>query len=83
MAEAHVNECLSREEEREESSSDSETYEEYTWCDETRVRATSMLTPQARASKTQQITMEPPNQGDIGRFHSAMEMYAYSHQLSL
>lgn len=35
--------------------SDSETsYEEYTWCNETRVRATSMLDPITRASKIPQ-----------------------------
>ena len=58
VARTHVNRCLGIEEEEEEDeggaggdSSGSETYEEYTWCNETRVRATSMLTAQARASK--------------------------------
>ena len=51
-ARAHVNECLGEEGREEEvGNSDSETYEEYTWCDVTRVRATSMMTPQARASE--------------------------------
>lgn len=48
VAEAHVTECLSRAA----RDSDSEDgYEEYTWCNVTRVRATSMLSPQARASE--------------------------------
>lgn len=33
------------------SSSDSEEYEEYTWCDVTRVRATSLLDAGTRASE--------------------------------
>ena len=44
-----MNECLGVEEEGQ--SSESESYEEYTWCNVTRVRATSMLTPEARASE--------------------------------
>ena len=31
--------------------SDSETYEEYTWCNRTRIRTTSLLSPQTRASE--------------------------------
>lgn len=31
--------------------SDSESYEEYTWCNTTRIRTTSMLSPQTRASR--------------------------------
>ena len=34
------------------SDSESETYEEYTWCNTTRIRTTSLLTPQTRASET-------------------------------
>ena len=49
LAHTHVNNCLGTG--GEEDSSDGETYEEYTWCNVTRVRATSMLSPEARASK--------------------------------
>ena len=31
--------------------SDSESYEEYTWCNTTRIRTTSLLSPQTRASE--------------------------------
>lgn len=51
VAEAHVDECLGSAVRESDASSDSEVYEEYTWCNVTRVRATSMLTPEARASK--------------------------------
>ncbi len=57
MAQAHVNECLgtsSREGEgrgRSSEEEEEESYEEYTWCNVTRVRATSMLTAEARASE--------------------------------
>ena len=51
-AEAHVDACLGEGGGAGgEDSSDSEVYEEYTWCNVTRVRATSMLTPEARASE--------------------------------
>lgn len=33
------------------SSGSEEEYEEYTWCNTTRIRATSLLSPQARASE--------------------------------
>ena len=63
-AQTHVNQCLGVEdageqEEEEEGSTDSETYEEYTWCNVTRVRATSMLSPEARASDTIHPTLHP------------------------
>ena len=35
--------------------SDSESYEEYTWCNTTRIRTTSLLSPQTRASETSYI----------------------------
>lgn len=49
-ASSHVASCLT---ERGESgdNSDEESYEEYTWCNVTRVRATSLLSPQARAGE--------------------------------
>lgn len=50
VAQTHVTECLRRAGEGDGGSSDSEEYEEYTWCNVTRVRATSMLSPQARAN---------------------------------
>ncbi len=33
------------------SDSEDETYEEYTWCNTTRIRTTSLLSPQTRASE--------------------------------
>ena len=50
VASAHVTECLERAGPGS-SDSEEEEYEEYTWCNMTRVRATSMLSPQARASE--------------------------------
>ena len=59
-AAAHVDVCLEQQQTRlrqeagaEEFDSDSsgEEYEEYTWCNQTRIRATSLLTPQTRASE--------------------------------
>jgi len=49
LAEAHVSECL-QVAARESDGSDDE-YEQYTWCNVTRVRTTSLLSPEARASK--------------------------------
>ncbi len=44
---SHVHECMGSE-----GGSDSDqSYEEYTWCNVTRVRATSMLDPTTRASR--------------------------------
>ena len=48
-ASAHVASCLH--DNGDSSDSEDVTYEEYTWCDVTRVRATSLLSPEARASK--------------------------------
>lgn len=58
---AHIDDCLrdqqhslAEEGEREgtaSSDSEDETYEEYTWCNTTRIRTTSLLSPQTRASK--------------------------------
>ena len=48
-ASLHVDSCLKDQEGSSEASSDDE-YEEYTWCNVTRVRATSMLSAEARAS---------------------------------
>lgn len=73
-AEAHVEECLSREGGGTEDSSDSETYEEYTWCDETRIRATSMLTPQARASKNPRGVLESPSHYSRSPFRSPLTL---------
>ena len=59
-AATHVDVCLEQQQARlgeeagaEVSGSDSsgEEYEEYTWCNQTRIRATSLLTPQTRASE--------------------------------
>lgn len=36
----------------EEGDSDGESYEEYTWCNTTRIRTTSLLSPQTRASQS-------------------------------
>ena len=36
----------------EEGDSDGESYEEYTWCNTTRIRTTSLLSPQTRASES-------------------------------
>ena len=47
VALSHVDEHLGEES----GSSGDETYEEYTWCNVTRVRASSMLTAEARASE--------------------------------
>lgn len=49
-AQAHVDACLRAGGDGTVGSSDDESFEEYTWCNVTRVRATSMLSPQARAS---------------------------------
>ena len=35
----------------EDGDSDGESYEEYTWCNTTRIRTTSLLSPQTRASE--------------------------------
>ena len=61
---AHIDGCLREQQQdslaegggggREEETgadSDSESYEEYTWCNTTRIRTTSLLSPQTRASK--------------------------------
>ncbi len=49
-ASSHVASCLAERGE-ESSGSEDESYEEYTWCNVTRVRATSLLSPQARAGE--------------------------------
>lgn len=63
-AAAHIDVCLEQQQTqlREEatvhvsgSDSSGEEYEEYTWCNQTRIRATSLLTPQTRASESQQL----------------------------
>ncbi len=51
-ASSHVAGCLAERGGSSESS-EGESYEEYTWCNVTRVRATSMLSPQARAGEWQ------------------------------
>ncbi len=53
-ASTHVNKCLG--EEGDASGGEEEEYEEYTWCGVTHVRATSMMSVQARASKTHPAT---------------------------
>ncbi len=50
----HVANCLAESGETNDDSEDG-SYEEYTWCNVTRVRATSLLSPQARASKYSQM----------------------------
>ena len=61
---AHIDACLEQQRTLEEGmltlssqnsvddeSSGSEEYEEYTWCNMTRIRTTSLLSPQTRASE--------------------------------
>lgn len=55
---AHVDACLEEQQRTvgvvqgsDSESSGSETYEEYTWCNMTRIRTTSMLSPKTRASQ--------------------------------
>ena len=61
VAEIHVNECLRRAQEEEEggSGSSEEEGQYYTWCNVTRVRATSLLSPQARASEHSATPTDP------------------------
>ena len=54
----HVANCLAVRGETNDSEDGS--YEEYTWCNVTRVRATSLLSPQARASKCSLLWSPPP-----------------------
>ena len=61
---AHIDSCLSEQQQasagggdlaeggEEEGDSDGESYEEYTWCNTTRIRTTSLLSPQTRASES-------------------------------
>jgi hypothetical protein len=48
---AHVDGCLGGGGGEADTDSDSEGYEEYTWCNTTRIRTTSLLSPQTRASE--------------------------------
>ena len=48
-ASLHVDSCL-KDQEGGSGASSGDEYEEYTWCNVTRVRATSMLSAEARAS---------------------------------